>query len=471
MTTASTFQRLLRYPHAAVFDKAPGAELALRLRHPGGSSWRIADHVLTAEAGGQTFLYLLDTMTVGQLADRLRDDGFDVPLVSADFVDASAMVLVEGRGGDQGGANGDHVNAYTNLLYAILNGYGREVRDAEYAVQQALRQMVITQAEGEWLDLWGTLYGDQREADEADADYAQRIPEEAFRLRVNAFAIEDAVFAKTGYRITIDEPWKQLMRASVSALSEDHHLYDGERWGPHLIQPVAATHVDWTKVLPVIERNKAAGVIVIGPSESLPVVHLSFGVRRDCASFSRIDTRASYALGDFGGLLSVNMALSDYDVKINYAAQMAQVISVSNQIGAETEQSFGPLLALARASFRLSDGYALGELNCRFGGAITDTFADASEALSGTETEDGYRLSDFAYKTVVTPIDYADEDLRASFVAFSNARSASVAMRGTMRHLVTVGRHARVFWTGAWDGRRWTYAPKFSAAQEQRPRP
>ena len=32
----TTLQRLLKYPHAAVFDKDPLAELAIRVRHDDG---------------------------------------------------------------------------------------------------------------------------------------------------------------------------------------------------------------------------------------------------------------------------------------------------------------------------------------------------------------------------------------------------------------------------------------------------
>jgi len=263
--TATTLQRLLKYPHTAVFDTAPGAELALRLRHAQGATWSVADEVLTVRAGsGAPQAYDLSAMTVGQLASELMADGFEVTSVSPAFVGLSALVLVEGQG-DQGQSNGDHLQAFTSLLWALYTGYAGELRQAKYQVGQALRQMVITQAEGEWLDVWGTLYGDARRSGEADGSYAARIPQEAFRLRVNAYGIEKAILDATGYDVRIEEPWKLIFRLDSSQLSGDHRFYDGSSVGYHLIQPVARATIDWPAVLKLIERNKPAGVIVLHP--------------------------------------------------------------------------------------------------------------------------------------------------------------------------------------------------------------
>jgi hypothetical protein len=44
-------QRLLKYPHRAMFDTSPGAVQAFRLSHPDGAVWAIADEVMTVAAG------------------------------------------------------------------------------------------------------------------------------------------------------------------------------------------------------------------------------------------------------------------------------------------------------------------------------------------------------------------------------------------------------------------------------------
>jgi len=260
----TTLQRLIASTHSAVFDKAPGAELALRVRHTDGAVWSIADEVLTVRAGAAVpVTFNLALYTVAGLAAALVSAGFQVPAVSSSWAARPALALIEGDG-DQAVTNGDHLTAFTSLLWAIMSGYGGEVRAAEYQVGQALRQMVITQAEGEWLDIWGTLYGVDRKQTELDAALQIRLRREVFRRRVNAHAIEIAIMDETGWDVRIEEPWRELFRLDESTLSGGYKFYDGDTVGYHLIRPEALDQVDWSIVLPIIERNKPAGVIVVG---------------------------------------------------------------------------------------------------------------------------------------------------------------------------------------------------------------
>jgi hypothetical protein len=260
----TTLQRLIDYPHAAVFDKAPGQVLAFRLRHPDGARWSVADAVFTAWAGAQSWEFDLAALTVAGLAAALEAVGFEVDGLAPEIGRLSALVLVEGVG-DEGVSNGDRIGAYTSLLWVLMGGYAVVLREAGAQVVQALRQMVITQAEGEWLDLWGALYDVARRAGEGDGAYAPRIPQEAFRLRESPIAIEEAVRDATGKAIHIEEPWENIFRLDTSLLSGGDKFQDGQRVGYFYIQPVSDKPLDWSDVLPVIERNKAAGVIVLPP--------------------------------------------------------------------------------------------------------------------------------------------------------------------------------------------------------------
>lgn len=258
-------KRLTGYPHAAVFDKAPAEEQVFRLRHADGATWSIADAVMTVRAGGAAGTdYDLAALTVGELAAELEADGYQVTGLSGGFSGLSALVLVE-RDGEQGESNGDRVTGYTSLMWALMGGYGVVLRRASAQVLQALRQMVITQAETEWLDLWGKLYNEGRRQNESDASYAPRIPKEAFRLRESPIAIEEAVKDATGKTIRIEEPWSNVFRLDGSLLSGPDKLQDGNRVGYFLIQPTSTVPIDWTDVLPVINRNRAAGVLVLPP--------------------------------------------------------------------------------------------------------------------------------------------------------------------------------------------------------------
>lgn len=262
----STLKRLLGSLHTAVFDTSPDAALAFFIRHPDGVAWTVVDEKLTAKVGSITRTYPLNLLTIGQLAGQLVIDGFEVEGLSPEFASLSASVLIEGSGSTLN-SNGDRLFGFRDLLHSLLGGYARELRAAKEQIGEALKQMVITQAEGEWLDLWGALYNTPRPAGMGEAAYQKLIPEEAFRLRVNARAIEKAVLDLTGQRITIEEPWGDMFRLDFSQLSSTYRFYDGSTVGYHLIQPISTNTIVWDGITDIIERNKAAGVIVLPPEE------------------------------------------------------------------------------------------------------------------------------------------------------------------------------------------------------------
>lgn len=262
----SMLKRLLGSLHTAVFDVSPDKGLAFFVRHPDGVAWSVVDEMLTATVNGQSKSYRLNTMTVGQLAGQMVLDGFEVSGLQTEFSGLSASVLLDGAGNTLD-SNGDRLYAFRDLLRSLLGGYARELRTAREQIAEALKQMVITQAEGEWLDLWGALYNTPRKYGQADAVYAPLIPREAFRIRVNGYAIEKAILDLTGQRVHIEEPWGNMFRLDESRLSSTHRLYDGSNIGYHLIRPVADKAINWDGILDIIERNKAAGVIVLPPEE------------------------------------------------------------------------------------------------------------------------------------------------------------------------------------------------------------
>ena len=259
-------KRLLGSLHTAVFDTSPDSGLAFFIRHPAGVTWAVADETLTATVNGQSKTYRLNTLTIGQLAGQLALDGFEVAGLSPEFSGLSASVLVEGSGNTLS-SNGDRLYAFRDILRSILGGYARELRTAKAQIGEALKQMVITQAEGEWLDLWGTLYNTPRPQGMVDTSYQPLIPQEAFRLRVNGYAIEQAILDLTGQRVNIEEPWGNMFRLDESKLSSTHRFYDGSTVGYHLIRPVSDKTINWDGIIDIIERNKAAGVIVLPPEE------------------------------------------------------------------------------------------------------------------------------------------------------------------------------------------------------------
>lgn len=401
--TATALQRLLKYPHAAVFDKAPAAELALRLRHPAGATWSVADERLTASAGGVDTTYDLSANTVSSLAAALQADGFEVAYLSPEFASRGASVLVEGAG-SEGASNGDHLTAFTSPLWAIFGGYAREVREAEYQSQQALRQMVITQAEGEWLDLWGKLYNEGRRPGEADATYAPRIPQEAFRIRVNALAIEQAIKDHTGKDVIIEEPWGLMFRLDESALSGSHRFYNGENVGYHLLRPVSRESVDWTDVLAVIERNRAAGVIVLAPE-------VRMGRWVDASIDGTIWSARTSQRAIFVPFFSDNrldyLVLSAEEITRNWPVMMFQLMTHANSDPLLDPVSISQRRTIAKASVVLSDGFRLGDEN-----AVLPR-AELTQEGEAMHVSDDLELSSPDQKPVWKPVDFISTELHS----------------------------------------------------------
>lgn len=268
----STLKRLLSYLHHEVFDTSAEKVRLFRLSKPQtGLSITVAEDqmiVTVLPAGTFKFTYPLESFTVGQLAGALVLDGFVVEDLNTSLQDRNARILLEGQAESvPGGAA--IVNGFVDDLRVIMGAYATMIRDARAAVVEALKQMVVGTSSGAFLNYWGQLFGITRPAGMSDPDYATLIPKEAFRIRVNAYAIENTIKELTGYDVTIEEPWTDIFRLDYSRFDSDAMFYDQNSVGYFLIKPVSYQTIppqDWTeKIIPIIKRNKAAGVDIMTP--------------------------------------------------------------------------------------------------------------------------------------------------------------------------------------------------------------
>lgn len=460
--TATTLQRLLKYPHPAVFSKDPQSALVLRLRHEDGCVWRVAEGWMTVTVGGdQAFSYDLKTLTVSQLADALVADGLDVSVITSRYHSFSALVLVEGGGssddqfhdvypipGDQWVSNGDHVYAYTSLLWALLSSFEGELTLAGYQVRQALRQMVMTQAEGEWLDVWALIYGLTRLPGETDVELRIRIPEEAFRIRVNGIAIEQAVKSITGRVVKIREPWRLMFRLDESALSGTDHLHDADFYSYNIIQPVATEAFDWTEVLSVINRNRAAGVLMYPPSVDFPTREvLAQGPAEYLVHDGRTDL---FIMGAWpGGETPLGvMRLDDNEFTLNHPMMAYQLRVHANAIGLQTEQLIGVPVNIAYASIELSGGVPLGDENAILSRGQERYLFDPEPILS-----DSMAPSDYTATREIRRVERITIDLRGGEVVWD---AVAVAQYRTNTMGLTASAYDGVnSWQGSWGPRTW----------------
>lgn len=264
----SRLKRLLRYLPKAVFDTSPAAVIALRIGAEGGLTWRVYEQTLTVNAFDATFLFDLRERTISELAIDLSAIGVVTSYIDAYQAHVGSISLLESEG-DQD----DAIELQTNPLWSLYGAYDQQLKTAEADAGNAIAQIVIPDASDYWLDVWGGLYGVPRAQSEEDPSLAARIPAEAFRLRVNPLAIELAIRDLTGKDVRIEEPWQSVARWDHSLLDGPDRFYDGVRIGYHLIQPTSTDSVDWGEIMPIVERNRPSGVLVLAP-----VTRLSFEI-------------------------------------------------------------------------------------------------------------------------------------------------------------------------------------------------
>lgn len=258
----TTFGRMLDSIPPQILSHGPLNEFCFNLTHPAGDvQWEVAEGVLTANINGQVFQYDVESMTLGYLTSALTTSGFIVSDLDPLLVSYPATVIPEGVNNSSRAS----VPKFNSLLFNMLGAYAKELRKLRNAIPNALKQLVIPSSSGIWLSMWGRLYKIDRLDGMTDEDFAKYIPEEAFRIRVNARAIEKAVKDILGYDILITEPWTEMFTLDVSQLSGTHRFHNGTDTGYCLIKPVSFGEVDWSKIMPIIYRNKAAGVLVLTP--------------------------------------------------------------------------------------------------------------------------------------------------------------------------------------------------------------
>lgn len=463
---ANALSRIIEYPNQPVFDKDPQAVLALRIRNPLGLIWTVADGQLTLEVGGiidydgqyewdghydfgiTRRQYSLAHKTVAQLADELIADGHEVIYENPDIGGRAAGVLIAGSGNPES-SNGDHLLAYTSLLWSLYGAYAVELDDAEYQVRQALRQMVFTQAEGEWLDVWATLYGVPRLTGETDADLQARLPDEVFRIRVNGLGIENAIKALTGQTVTIDEPWRRMHILDESALSGGDHLQDGRYYTYHVIQPVGVEGTDWTGVMDVIRRNKAAGIEVYAQRVETPPRHVvvsppvEYRIDR-----GRIDARGSHLVGVNDQILGI-MRLSDNEITLNHPCSRLDWAVLSEADGFQTAQQIEPHRNIAMASIPLSDGLALGDENSILSRGMESVSFDPQPVPSDMMFLSGYDALRVVERVEMITIALHSMEAESSFTAVGEIGQVDT------RSFMSNEAYPLEFWTGGWDVRQW----------------
>lgn len=260
-----TRERLARHLYGSALDLDPDASTALRIGHPDGLTWYCEDGFLVISVGGTALAPFPLSETLQQLVTRLESAGIHVKYTNPDFLHLSAGVLLEGGGDDQSSSS-DQLKAFQSNLWTLLDAYSVEIDDADKNIVTGIAQLYIGSATGEILDYWGEFFGVARNSDELDPGYRTRMIVEVLRPKNNKVAIENAVSEIVGERVELYEPWRDLFYLSESKLDTER-TFDGQFWSPYLFRPIyrGQNNIDWSKVMPVIEKLRPAGVLALDP--------------------------------------------------------------------------------------------------------------------------------------------------------------------------------------------------------------
>lgn len=382
-------EKLLSSVYSAL-DKSPEPKIAIRAQHADGIKWSIAKRNLTlgTETGANLGSVDLDSLTISGLADWLIQKGCSVLYRNTDLAERSASVLLSGSG-NQSQSNGNAFEAYDSLLWSLLDSYAYELEGASDNIGEALLQLGIKTASGEWLDYWGEYFGFPRES-RSDAVYREYIVEETLRNRDNALAIEKAVKQLSGEDVFIREPWKDIFILGESAMDGSDHLHGGHYYTYGVIQPVGKTGVDWNTVLPIIKRNKAGGVVIADPQNTVDPAFVPSNTPSNCLFRAELRERINRVKLSLDPPLD-EVSLGNDGYILNHPFVVYSVMNASTSEMAYVADIPAPR-TVAKASVCLSDGYRLGEVNSVLGRGWTER-NPAGMQLSGGETE-ALRLSD-----------------------------------------------------------------------------
>jgi hypothetical protein len=240
-----------------VFAQDPVAEIALRIHHPIWYRWTVSGNTLTLTQSGypDTVITLADKTlaTLAAAVDALPE--FSVTL-AAEWSGLSALALLNGSG-QQSDSNGNALRVFTSDLWRLLSGAGDAIGQAADAIPQAIAQVYLGDADGEWLDEHGRYYGITRLLGESDDAYLDRIITEIMLPRANNRAIA-IIFARLfkvpSWSIEVTDDPQEAYDPVPPSGHQFHHAEFSVNFRVAPLQPVGLDELNVA-----VDRFKAAG--------------------------------------------------------------------------------------------------------------------------------------------------------------------------------------------------------------------
>jgi hypothetical protein len=148
------------------------------------------------------------------------------------------------------------------VLSDFLGALAIEENSTDERTQRALLELLLDQAAGRWLDLWGYVFNVYpRKPYEVDASYRARIIKETTRPRMNEFSIEDVLNGEdsSAYAVVFTPLTKVVFASQQGRASSGWHCADGRYWHGCVIDVLTDKYTPTLEYL--VSRNHAAGIL------------------------------------------------------------------------------------------------------------------------------------------------------------------------------------------------------------------
>ena len=222
-----------------VFSKDPLNEPIITIEFEGEASLSFSNHVLRTESllastdsdNYQNLDIDLRDLTVSDLVDAINSyNGFTATLDNSSYADDLAVGIFQVEYQD---LMVDNILYYpSSKLYTEMNVASLVLEEQKERVEDLEKQMYAHTATGRWLDYWGKRYfGNARDENESDTDYAARIIYEAIRATQNNIALENILQDSIGMTASIVDAWgvrDQLKTEAERKAAAGHFMLDME---------------------------------------------------------------------------------------------------------------------------------------------------------------------------------------------------------------------------------------------------
>lgn len=244
------------------FDTLPYPSQGIQLLYSGSNGQvTIQSGTLTTlidGGSGANLSYSLDEYTLGSLVTAINTNtGYTATLVGTTSI--SALALMEVQAGDIVTST-YNLNIFTSIVWQLFTVLAKALNNARQQVTGGITEQFILEADGNWVDYWGLIYGDQiRSTGELDNTFANQILDEITRNRLAAVDIAASVEQELFQQVAIFYGQHDIVQIASQSIVGAGIIGDRAHClNQFYVIPLDSAIVPATET--VVNANRAAGI-------------------------------------------------------------------------------------------------------------------------------------------------------------------------------------------------------------------